>query len=77
MLTKEDEFKQMCQCHDLTYGYSDDITAYRKGQMSFAEIYDYINSGEINKGVAIKIWNSVVDEKIISSAREPYYLEEE
>lgn len=66
-----DEFRVMCQRHDLTYSYSDDGACWRAGNQSLARIE--LAMKLIDRNEAVKIWNEVVDTKLVESARSQFY----
>lgn len=66
-----EEFEQACIRHDLTYGYSDDSRWYRAGLASETEIVaaaDKFEPADVER-----IWNKVVDSKLVEGARESFY----
>ena len=67
----EAEFRTMCEDHDLTYVYSDDGACYRRGQASLQAIK--AAAKELPEGAAARIWNLVVDYKIIEGYRKDWY----
>jgi len=69
----EARFTAMCRQHDLTYMYADDSRAWRAGCSSIAQIY--IAARELPDGVAKRIWNDVVDEKVAPNDAPKYYWE--
>lgn len=67
----EDEFRQLCLQHDLTYSYSDDHSVWRRGSMSFTLIRDAAK--QLGGDKAKPIWNSVVDQKVVEKFRQGFY----
>ena len=70
-MTTEDEFREMCRAHDLTYQYSDDGGVWRRGGASYARIL--AAAKELPREVAVRIWNEVVDTKLAEFARASFY----
>lgn len=68
-MTKSDQFRTMCEQHDLTYEYSDDGRAYRRGRDSEDAIRKFVSDGNITNEEAAEIWNSVVAERLVPDAR--------
>ena len=70
-------FKKLVDRHDLTYSYSDDGNAWRRGDASMKAIRDMklalIKEDPANEEKCIKIWNDAVDKKIAASSREDWY----
>lgn len=70
--SKLDEFRVLCEQHDLTYMYSDDGGSYRAGaaQKQALKLFaaQYLTREEANK-----IWNEVVDTKMAEGFRSPFY----
>ena len=62
MQEKLDQFRKLCQNHDLTYTYSDDGSVYRRGEAEYAAIRKL--AAELPKGEAARIWNEVVMTKM-------------
>ena len=69
-MTKE-RFRAMCKQHDLTYAYSDDHRVWRRGCDTLMQIL--AAAKELPEGVASRIWNESVDEKIKEPYRGKYY----
>ena len=69
----EERFRAMCRQHDLTYMYADDSRDWRHGCATMAAIH--MAAKELSDGVAAKIWNEVVDEKVSSENASKYYWE--
>lgn len=57
------QFREMCQNHDITYTYSDDGSVYRRGETQYKEIVEFSKS--LSHEDAVKIWNEVVDKKFL------------
>lgn len=68
------EFEDMVRKHDLTYNYSDDGAVWRRGQDS----YDAIRKAatRLPQSEVARIWNKIVDEKILDSHRQQFYWKE-
>ena len=66
-----EQFKKMVQHHDLTYAYSDDNRVWRAGEASLKAIKEAAK--QFPKEVVVKIWNDMVDSKIIEGYREECY----
>ena len=58
----ESQFAALCKAHDLTYMYSDDHGVWQRGTVSMATIREVRDA--LPHEVAVRIWNSAVDEKI-------------
>lgn len=67
----EDEFRTMCQRHDLTYEYSDDHSCWQRGSSSLSKIR--AAATHLDREVAVRIWNEVVDTKLIPEGRAQFY----
>lgn len=67
----EDEFRTMCERHDLTFEYSDDGRVWRAGQASLNEVKEAAK--ELPREVAVRIWNEVVDSKLAEGYRSNWY----
>lgn len=67
----EDEFYKKCKAHDLTFEYSDDGNVWRHGCKSLDEIAAFAKG--LPREDAVRIWNKVVDEKILDSHRAQFY----
>lgn len=66
-----EEFRAMCQRHDLTYDYSDDHSVWTRGGQSLAKIHEAAKL--LPKEDVARIWNEVVDTKLIPDARQQFY----
>lgn len=65
-------FTQLVRVHDITFQYSDDHSAWRKGQQERDVITHYANV--IGKDVATKIWNDNIDASFSDEdARKQFY----
>lgn len=64
-------FRKMCEDHDLTYAYSDDSRYWRAGQASYDALKKAAAALPIED--VKRIWNSVVDTKLVPDAREQFY----
>lgn len=67
----EDSFYRLCKAHDLLYIYADDWRAYSAGKASFAAVEEAAK--QLPRAVAVRIWNGVVEEKLVAEARDDYY----
>lgn len=67
----EEEFRDMCVRHDLTYDYSDDHSVWTRGNASLAKIQ--AAAKQLPRETAVRIWNEVVDTKLIADARAQFY----
>lgn len=68
------EFEEMVNRHDLTYDYSDDGSVWRAGLASFRKIKEASTLFPIED--VTRIWNTMVDKKLIEEARKPFYWKE-
>lgn len=66
------EFEEMVRRHDLTFAYSDDHRHYTSGHKSLIAIRKA--SKEIPRADAIRIWNSICDEKLNTGAEYFYWF---
>lgn len=66
-----EDFEQSCKAHDLTYAYSDDGECYRRGRLSEARIEKAAD--KFKREDVERIWNAVVDTKLVESARSQFY----
>lgn len=71
MSITEDEFRSMCQRHDLTFDYSDDGQVWRRGCASRDAIK--LAAKDLEPGAAARIWNEVVDTKLLPDYRQQFY----
>jgi hypothetical protein len=69
---EQHEFYHLCKAHDLTYSYSDDYGVWRRGAESLVQLQEYAKV-HLRYAVARRIWNAVVDEKLVEGARESFY----
>lgn len=67
------EFESLCRTHDLTYQYSDDHRVWKQGIEAYEEILQAAQL--LPRHEAVRIWNEVVDEKIVPSVRQIFYWE--
>lgn len=67
----EEEFRKLCVSHDLTYEYSDDHSYWTRGRASLAKVQEAAK--KLDRAVAERIWNEVVDTKVIESHRKDWY----
>ena len=65
------KFRSMCEAHDLTYCFSDDHSAWLKGEESMKKIKAFAK--HLDEENVKEIWNSVVREKIIEKHWEEFY----
>jgi hypothetical protein len=74
-ITTLEEFREACQRHDLTYEYSDDGRYWRAGCAS----YDRIRKAakQFPREDVERIWNEIVDQKLVPDARERFYWPKE
>lgn len=70
-----DEFHALCKAHDLTFEYSDDGRVYNRGNEQLKAIE--AAAKELPSGVAAKIWNQVVGEKVLPGHEVQYLWKEE
>jgi len=68
------EFEEMVNRHDLTYDYSDDGSVWRAGLASENRIKEAAKQFPIED--VKRIWNTMVDKKLIEEARKPFYWKE-
>lgn len=66
-----DDFRAACEDHDLTYSYSDDPRWYHAGYDQRRRIDDAAKN--FPREDVERIWNGVVDTKLIESARSMFY----
>jgi hypothetical protein len=66
-----DDFRDACARHDLTYHYSDDSRCYRAGDAEFKRIREA--STKFPMADVERIWNEVVDQKMLPNARSQFY----
>jgi hypothetical protein len=67
----EDEFRELCKKHDLTYEYSDDHHYWTQGNASLAKVQ--AAAKQLPREVVVRIWNEVVDTKLVPDARAQFY----
>jgi hypothetical protein len=67
----EEQFREMCVKHDLTYDYSDDGSVWRRGAASYQKVR--AAAQELGMDKAKQIWNEVVDSKLRPEGREQFY----
>jgi hypothetical protein len=67
----EQSFREMCVRHDLTYDYSDDGSVWRRGRESYAAVREAAKL--LPREAAVRIWNEVVDTKLVVRARSEFY----
>jgi hypothetical protein len=65
------DFETMVTNHDLTYSYSDDGEVYRRGQRRYDEIRKAAET--LPREDVERIWNAVVDTKVIEAVRSQFY----
>lgn len=66
-----EQFETLCRQHDLTYQYSDDGSVYRRGRAEYSAIRSM--AAQLPRPDAVRIWNAVVDTKIVEGSREQFY----
>ena len=66
-----DDFREACRNHDLTYGYSDDGSVWRRGCASEDRIRKAAE--KFPREDVERIWNEIVDTKLIEGHREQFY----
>ena len=66
-----EEFRRMCQAHDLTYSYFDDGRVWQRGHDQLMTIRAAAK-GLPPEEVA-RVWNEVVDSKLAEGARASFY----
>lgn len=66
-----EDFERACQRHDLTYSYSDDGRWWRAGLESERKIQEAAK--KFPREDVERIWNAVVDTKLVPEAREQFY----
>lgn len=71
---REAEFRGMCQRHDLTYEYSDDHRYWERGVASYTALCKFANT--LPRATAVRIWNEVIDTKIVEGSRPQFYWSE-
>lgn len=67
----EIEFRILCRQHDLTYEYSDSGETWRRGNASLAKVQS--KAKELDRETAVRIWNEVVDTKLIPEGRSQFH----
>lgn len=70
MITLE-EFKTRVEQHDLTHEYSDDSRVWQAGANDYRAIVNLAE--QLPRAEVVKIWNAVVDSKLVPAARSEYY----
>ena len=70
-MEKIELFTQLVKEHDLTYDWSEDITKWRAGDEQYRAIQKL--AMELPRQEAVRIWNSVVDEKIRPETADLFY----
>lgn len=68
------EFEEMVNRHDLTYSYSDDHRYWSAGVAQEKAIIEAAKQFPIED--VKRIWNAMVDKKLIEEARKPFYWKE-
>lgn len=64
-------FQELVEKHDLTYDYSDDHRAWRRGHESHQEILRLAKA--LPREEACRIWNAMVDKRIREGHRHLFY----
>jgi len=67
----EQEFRALCERHDLTYAYSDDHRYWKAGVQTYDEVK--AAAATLPRDVAVRVWNEVVDAKLMPESREMFY----
>lgn len=67
----EEAFESMVRKHDLTFAFSDDHRVWERGTRTLDEIH--AAKALLPREVAVRIWNKVVDEKIVHDSRDLFY----
>ena len=70
-MDKIEQFTQLVKAHDLTYDWSDDSTKWRAGDNEYRAIQRL--AMELPRLEVVRIWNSVVDEKIRPELTHQFY----
>ena len=70
-MEKIELFTQLVKEHDLTYDWSEDSTKWRAGDEQYRAIQKL--AMELPRQEAVRIWNSVVDEKIRPETADLFY----
>lgn len=70
-MDKIEQFTQLVKEHDLTYDWSEDSTKWRAGDEQYRAIQKL--AMELPRQEAVRIWNSVVDEKIRPETADLFY----
>jgi hypothetical protein len=77
------QLKDFITKHDLTYAYSDDNRAYRRGSITYKLITDSIakfdlrtSHGKEAKAILIDHWNNKVEQELIEAAWHQFKWEE-
>ena len=70
-MNKIEQFTQLVKAHDLTYDWSEDSTKWRAGDEQYRAIQKL--AMELPRREAVRIWNSVVDEKIRPETADLFY----
>lgn len=66
----EAAFEELCRRHDLTFSYSEG-PSYWRGKESLKRIQEAAKS--LPPDVAARVWNRIVDLKIVEGQREEWY----
>lgn len=66
----EQEFYELCKTHDLTYMHSD-AKQYYRGRDEMLRIRQA--AATLPRATAVEVWNRVVDEKLVTTARDGFY----
>lgn len=73
-ITTLEDFRRACVAHDLTYSYSDDHSVWRRGSAAYGRIREAAKKFPAED--VARIWNAVVDTKLVESARSQFYWRE-
>lgn len=68
---KLEEFRLLCQAHDLFYEHSDDFSVWKAGDKTYTQICD--EAAKFKTEDADRIWNEVVDSKCPVEVRDYFY----
>jgi hypothetical protein len=73
-MTTLKEFEDRVKSHDLTHAYSDDHRAWQHGDFDLREIKKMAE--ELPRADVIRVWNAMVDSKLMENARSSFYWKE-
>lgn len=66
-----EEFENEVNKHDLTHEYSDDHSVWSRGNAHYSKIRKAANN--LPKADVERIWNAMVDKRLIEEARSQFY----